>query len=336
MRLTPKLSQAALFALGLALAITCYFLFFGRFVVSAWQSPQWLIAPIMALGSFVAGATFLGGGAVAFPALTKILHTDPAVAKSFSLAIQSIGMTSASLYILLRVRNFPWHFIGIFLPPAFAGITLSLAVIEPFIDATDLRVMFTLFVLGFLAIYLWVYRDRKTHYVDLPPLSRLDVQLTLKAGFLGGILAGLLGSGADLIAFCLLALYFRLELKLATQCSVIVMASVSLVGVLLQGTVFQTLPAELTPLWLIAAPVVLVGAPVGAEFCRRIKPRNLLLFVCFIVFAEVISTLALVPLEPTKWWRYCAFAFVMGLLLTTLHRISKRKDHHSQHPAEPE
>ncbi len=55
----------------------------------------------MTFGSFVAGSTFLGGGAVAFLTLTKMLLVDPVTAKSFSLAIQSVGMTAASIYIFV-------------------------------------------------------------------------------------------------------------------------------------------------------------------------------------------------------------------------------------------
>ena len=58
---------------------------------------QLAIALTMAVGSFVAGGTALGGGAVAFPAMTKVLAIEPVTAKTFSLAIQSFGMSAAAL-----------------------------------------------------------------------------------------------------------------------------------------------------------------------------------------------------------------------------------------------
>ena len=40
-----------------------------------------------------------GGGAVAFPVMTLVLHVSPQVARDFSLMIQSCGMTAAAFTI---------------------------------------------------------------------------------------------------------------------------------------------------------------------------------------------------------------------------------------------
>jgi hypothetical protein len=53
----------------------------------------------MVAGSFVAGVSSEGGGAVAYPVMTLVFEIEPAVARNFSLAIQSVGMTAAALYI---------------------------------------------------------------------------------------------------------------------------------------------------------------------------------------------------------------------------------------------
>jgi len=58
------------------------------------------MALTMALGSFIAGATSEGGGAVAFPVMTLIFKIAPSTARDFSLLIQSCGMTAASFAIL--------------------------------------------------------------------------------------------------------------------------------------------------------------------------------------------------------------------------------------------
>ena len=56
----------------------------------------------MTAGSFVAGATPTGGAAVAFPVFTKVLQIPTNEARTFGLMIQSIGMTSAALFILQK------------------------------------------------------------------------------------------------------------------------------------------------------------------------------------------------------------------------------------------
>lgn len=316
-------------------AVTVYFVVLGHRYLEAWQFPDALIAPIMALGSFVAGSTFLGGGAVAFPALTKLLQVDPASARTFSLAIQSVGMTSAALYILLRIQSLPWRFFAFYLPSSIAGLFCSLAVFDQWVEPTDLRVCFSLFLLVFLVVYLWAYSNKDTHYRDIPQYSRMDLQLIVKAGFIGGSISGLLGSGADLVAFCLLALYFRLDLKLATQVSVIVMAANSIVGVAFQGLVFGEMSDQVMTLWLLAAPVVMIGAPVGAVFCRRVTTRSLLIFISLIVAVELTTTLLLVPIELARLPLYLGIALISLGLLIVLQKISRRKSHSGQHPFMP-
>lgn len=291
-----------------------YAAFFGRAFVEAWIYPDWLIAPIMAFGSFVAGSTFLGGGAVAFPALTKILAVDPITAKSFSLAIQAVGMSSATLYILSRVRNLPYNFMALYLAGAGIGLLVSFAFIESRIPAVDLRILFTLFLLCFLAVYLFTRHSHNVSTEAHLEKTYRDILITLAGGVLGGLVSGLLGSGADLIGFCLLALYFRIEIIRATQVSVILMAVTSIIGLGLKVLFFGGLGQQVTDLWIIAAPVVLFGAPLGAALCRRIPPKLLLIFICIIVIAEVISTVLLVPFDRNRVYIY-GFAVAASLLI---------------------
>ncbi|MDH3903596.1 MAG: sulfite exporter TauE/SafE family protein [Xanthomonadales bacterium] len=305
--------RIAIFGLYVCLAFV-YAIFFGQVFAESWVYPDWFIAPIMAFGSFVAGSTFLGGGAVAFPALTKILAIDPVTAKEFSLAIQAVGMSSASLYIVSRVRNLPYNFMALYLGGSGIGLFTSLAFIESHIPAVDLRISFTLFLLCFLAVYLFTRHSHNVSTEAHLEKTYRDVLITLAGGILGGLVSGLLGSGADLIGFCLLALYFRIEIIRATQVSVILMAVSSIMGLGLKTLFFGGLGQQVTDLWIIAAPVVLFGAPLGAALCRRIPPNLLLTFISVIVMSEVISTILLVPFDRNRIFIY-GFAVVTSLLV---------------------
>ncbi len=303
-----------------------YFVIYGADFLRNLEAPTWFIAPIMAFGSFVAGATFLGGGSVAFPALTKLLAVEPVTAKTFSLAIQSVGMTSASLYIISRVRDLPYAFIALYLCGATFGIGAALAFLENAIPAIDLRISFTLFLLCFLIIYLFTLHSanvsRRTHLEN----TWRDISFTLGCGALGGTISGLLGSGADLVGFSLLALYFRIEIKRATQISVILMAATALIGTAFQGWVFNRIDTQVISLWYVAAPVVLFGAPIGAIFCRRIAPRILLIFICIVVGVEFFTTLYLVPIDHSRIIYY-GFAALASICLMLLFRHQAHKKH---------
>ena len=60
--------------------------------------------------SFVAGSTPHGGGAVAFPVLTKVFGVPAADARTFSLSIQAVGMGTAAVVIMLLglLMRLPW------------------------------------------------------------------------------------------------------------------------------------------------------------------------------------------------------------------------------------
>jgi len=77
----------------------------------------WEIPLTMSFGSFIAGFSAEGGGAVAFPIFTKVLHIPAHEARQFSLLIQSIGMTMATLFIVSR--KVPYHSFAIL--PAVGG-----------------------------------------------------------------------------------------------------------------------------------------------------------------------------------------------------------------------
>ncbi|KHJ78293.1 hypothetical protein OESDEN_22087 [Oesophagostomum dentatum] len=64
---------------------------------------RWQMPVVMFFGSTIAGMTSEGGGAVAFPVMTLVLHIDPVTARDFSLMIQTFGMGSA-LFVILFMR----------------------------------------------------------------------------------------------------------------------------------------------------------------------------------------------------------------------------------------
>ncbi len=93
---------------------------------TATVAEHWPIALAMAVGSYFAGSTPMGGGTIGFPVLVLILGEPAALGRDFSLAVQSIGMTSAAIYILvnrrpMEVRLLVWTLVGVTLATPLAA-----------------------------------------------------------------------------------------------------------------------------------------------------------------------------------------------------------------------
>lgn len=120
---------------------------------------NWAAAVTMVFGSFVAGSTPQGGGAVAFPVFTKVLDVPAEVARSFSLAIQTVGMGAAAAAIFINRRRVETKAVLLSLPFATAGFVLALWLLtdgstefrEGRIPGPYIKVSFTL-VVGAMAL----------------------------------------------------------------------------------------------------------------------------------------------------------------------------------------
>lgn len=270
----------------------------------------WEVALTMVFGSFVAGASSVGGGAVAFPVLTKWLEVEPQSAKLFSLAIQSVGMTSASILIWRMGLPVHWKAVRFSSLGGMAGISISLIYLAPALPTNDTRVFFTALQAAF-AIALLLKLSQRTGGTALSeltgePKSPSEEQLRIKsrdtlvlvvAGFCGGLASGVVGCGIDLVVFSVLVLRFGVCEKIATPTSVIIMAMNSVVGIIVYTVTSGPIPDGVFQMWLSAVPVVVLGAPIGAYCCAQVHRRTVARFLVFLILVEVGSTLLLIPIR---------------------------------------
>ena len=114
---------------------------------------HWSMTITAVFASFIAGASPEGGSSVFFPVLTVILDVSPAIGRSFGLCIQTIGMSVASLRILITGIPVDWNVIFLALPCAAVTQLIVLlirpdgttgeddaAFLPPFVDAEYVQV----------------------------------------------------------------------------------------------------------------------------------------------------------------------------------------------------
>lgn len=247
------------------------------------------IALTMALGSFVAGGTALGGGAVAFPVMTKVLAIEPATAKVFSLAIQSFGMTAAAITIFCRRIPIYTNIVFMALPMSALGVAISLLYVAPFAPRLLVKSIFSFLLLCF-AITMVLRWWRKAHHQSSAEYIKPSLGRFLLVGFVGGIASGLVGSGSDIALFALLIIAYQADIKKATATSVVVMAFTSLVGSAINAWHLNAITPEIEQYLLAAIPIVVVGAPLGAYVCSKVKVGQLVSFLLLLISLEVFFT----------------------------------------------
>lgn len=260
---------------------------------------HWQVALTMVFGSFVAGASSEGGGAVAFPVFTKVLGVAPGDAKLFALAIQSIGMTAASFAIVAMRLRVDWRAVAWTAVGGAVGVAVSLAWIAPHAPAAETKMLFTAIQASF-AVTLILTLTRFQGRGQGIRLGKWGGPLLLTlAGLLGGVASGLVGSGIDLLVFSMLVLLFRLSEKVATPTSVIIMAINSLAAMAFYAMWFGPLPPQVHAMWLSAVPIVVIGAPVGAFVCSLLSRETIAYALVGLIAVEVTTSLLLLPLTPS-------------------------------------
>jgi uncharacterized protein len=225
---------------------------------------HWPIAVAMALGSFVAGSTPMGGGTVGFPVLVLLFGQDPSMGRDFSFAVQSIGMTSATIFIFCRrlpveTTMLRWALLG-----STVGTPLGILFIAPLVPGSAIKLLFSVVWASFGIMTLYKLREIASAEGITRASKRFDRVSGLAIGFLGGALvASVTGVGVDMLIYTVLVLVRHADLKVAIPTSVIMMAYTSLTG-----AAVKSLSAGFSPgvfeNWLAAAPVVALGAPLGA------------------------------------------------------------------------
>jgi uncharacterized membrane protein YfcA len=104
---------------------------------------HWPIALAMAAGSYVAGSTPMGGGTVGFPILVLLFDLPATLGRDFGFAIQSVGMTSASIFILCAGRPIEWRMLRWAMLGSLVATPPAVAFLAPHVDDLSAKLLFS-------------------------------------------------------------------------------------------------------------------------------------------------------------------------------------------------
>ncbi|MGH1428529.1 MAG: sulfite exporter TauE/SafE family protein [Arenicella sp.] len=283
-----------------------------------------IIMLTMLFGSFVAGATSLGGGAVAFPVFTKLLSIPGGTALVFSLAIQSVGMTAAAFLIFMgKVPVNKKVILGSIVPGA-VGVYIGLFEMSDIFSGGQVKYFFSIFSLfvAFVLVFDRFVNQRQFRTAkevnDDKVIGMLPIII---ASLMGGVISGLIGTGIDFVVFALMILFYREGLKRAVATSVCVMAINAVIGFVFISVLSVKFTGIVVDYWLAAIPIVVVGAPLGALACKYFHRDVIFYLLMGLILLDVVSTALILG----KHWHFVFLTVIAVITISVWRRFLRDK-----------
>ena len=253
---------------------------------------QWQVMTTMVFGAFIAGSSPEGSASIAYPVFTLLLKISPDDARNFAFAIQSIGMTAASIYILNKKMKLEWHYIQYVTLFGLPGLLVGTWFLLPYIVPATAKLIFVSLWFGFGLVLWWQNRNKEAARLDsLPVLKTKDKMLLSTFGFMGGLISSLFGTGINILSYCFIVSYYRISEKIATPSSVLIMTVETLFGFYLHAIVLNDFSARSFDMWLACIPLVIFFAPLGSYVIQFLPRRRVAQFLSIVLMIQYIGAM---------------------------------------------
>ena len=168
---------------------------------------HWPMALAMAAGSYVAGSTPMGGGTVGFPVLVLLMDLPAVLGRDFSFAIQAVGMTSASIYILCQRLELEWPMLRAAIPGALIGTPLGILYVAPLTSDLFIKLLFAAMWCSFGLLHLRRINEITSYEGMTPHDVAFDHKIGFAVGLLGSLfISSITGVGIDMMIYMVLVL----------------------------------------------------------------------------------------------------------------------------------
>jgi len=260
---------------------------------------RYLLSITMIFGASIAGMTSEGGGAVAFPVMTLALGIKPAVARDFSLMIQSCGMTAAAFTIWWMKIKLEKHSLIFCSTGAFAGMILGLEVIDDLLTPPQKKLGFVCIWFSFaFALFLLNREHKRKTFDSIVNFGIWQAVVLLAVGFLGGIFSAIAGSGVDICSFSVLSLLFRISEKVSTPTSVVLMAINTVFGFYWRQMMTDTgVEPDAWGYLIVCVPIVVIFAPLGSILSSHFHRQVLACLIYILDTIALITAFVVIPIS---------------------------------------
>ncbi len=267
----------------------------------------------MIFGSFIAGSSPEGSAAVAYPVFTLFLKIHPSVARNFAFAIQSLGMTSATLLILGLKIKVDWDYIKYVTIGGAVGLIFGTYYIVPLVSPPMAKLFFVSLWLSF-GLVLW-YENRHPHRVvfdKIQNFAKSDMFRLIFFGVIGGMISSLFGTGINIFTFCLMTIFYGINEKVAVPSSVIIMTIETILGFFIHAGVIGDFQQEAFEMWIACIPFVIIFAPLGSFVISKLPRKTIAAFLYSILIVQFFGAMWVIRPNPNQLIM-CAITLICGL-----------------------
>jgi len=284
-------------------------------------------------GAFIAGSSPEGSAAIAYPVFTLFLKISPAVTRNFAFAIQSVGMTCASVLILNKGIKVEWNYIKYVTLGGLFGMVFGTYYIVPLISPPVAKLFFVSLWLSF-GIVLWNEnrKDKRDLFNFIRNFGKSDVIGLVMLGLIGGVISSIFGTGINIFSFCFMTIYYRINEKVAIPSSVIIMTIETIFGFFIHAGVVKDFQKQTFEMWLICVPFVAVFAPLGSYVINKVSRKAAANFLSTMLVLQFIG--AMFVIKPVGW--HLAMSMIVlasGLVIFALVSRTPRSKNVEVNPA---
>lgn len=272
----------------------------------------------MIFGAFIAGSSPEGSAAIAYPVFTLLLDIKPEVARNFAFAIQSLGMTAASLLILGLKIKLDWNYIKYVTFGGVFGLIFGTYYVVPLISPPMAKLFFVSLWLSF-GIVLWRENSNKNRIVHdlIENFNKSDAIRLLIFGLIGGVISSIFGTGINIFTFCLMTIYYGINEKVAVPSSILIMSFETILGFFLHAGVVNDFQSEAFEMWIACIPFVIIFAPLGSFIVSKLPRTFIGNFLNIILFVQFVG--AIWVIKPNMFQIIiCTVTIAGGLILFRL------------------
>ncbi|MBK8110215.1 MAG: sulfite exporter TauE/SafE family protein [Saprospiraceae bacterium] len=323
-----NIKQLPLFYLGFVCIVLGAWLFYMRDAdVLHLFAQQSRVMITMMFGAFIAGSSPEGSASIAYPVFTLFLNIMPSDARNFAFAIQSFGMTAATIFILNKGIKLEWKYITFVALSGIPGLLLGTYYLLPLVVPSVAKLIFVSLWLGF-GIVLWVQNKEaiENRLEALPRLGKWDKLALILCGFCGGLISSLFGTGINILSYCFMVGYYRLSEKVATPSSVVIMTIETIIGFFLHAMLIEDFSSTSQFMLLACIPMVIFFAPLGAWTIQYIPRRRVAQLLSVVLMLQYVGAMwVLRPAGIRLFYSLCLvlISVVLFALLSQNHRYSK-------------